>query len=217
MEPDNPLLDDYVLQATGKTEPRVCFIGTASGDADEYIVRFYKAFRDKARPSHLSLVRPHTAEIREFVLSQDAVYVGGCNTKSLMALWREWGLVDILREAWEKGVVLSGISAGCICWFEQGVTDSIPGRMSVLSCCGYVRGSACPHYNGEADRRPSYQRLVARGEIAPGYALDDCAALHFVASQEPVAVSSVRGARAYRVRPEGTGFIEEPLETRFLG
>jgi dipeptidase E len=218
MEPENPLLDQYVLHAVGKPNPRICFIPTASGDSDQYIVNFYSAFgRLRCRPSHLSLFRLPTADLRSFLLSQDAVYVGGGNTKSLMALWREWGLDEILRQAWEEGVVLAGISAGCNCWFEQCVTDSIPGRMSVLSCLGLLPGSACPHYDGESDRRPNYLRMVAEGEISGGIALDDGAAAHFVGLDLHATVSSRPQARAYRVERRASEAVEQALPIRYLG
>src|SRR5579872_6107841 len=127
MEPDNPLLDRYVLNLAAASRPRICFVPTASGDADGYIVNFYAAMaRLECRPCHLSLFRPPTADLQSFVLDQDIIYVGGGNTKSLLALWREWRLDVIFREAWGRGIVLAGISAGSICWFEQGGTDSIP-------------------------------------------------------------------------------------------
>ena len=116
MEPDNPLLDEYFLAQTGKPEPAVCFLPTASGDADGYVVRFYAAFMKlRCQPSHLSLFEP-PKNLEAFVLSQDAIYVGGGNTKNMLALWQEWKLDRILRKAWRQGVVLGGISAGSVCW-----------------------------------------------------------------------------------------------------
>src|SRR5918999_2983425 len=152
-EPTNLALDRYVLGLTPRERPKVCFLGTASGDADGYVRRFRAAFAALgAEPSALSLFRPHTADLRAFLLEQDVVYVGGGNTRSLLALWREWGLDAILRAAWEGGAVLAGISAGMICWFEQGITDSVPGRLSPLAGLGFLPGSACPHYDAELER-----------------------------------------------------------------
>src|SRR3989338_5631292 len=119
MEPDNPLLDEYVLRRTGKSDPRICFVPTASGDSPDYVRRFYLAFRRfQCWPSHLPLWNPPTADLRSFVSDKDVIYVGGGNTKGMLALWRAWGLDAIFREAWERGAVLAGISAGAICWFE---------------------------------------------------------------------------------------------------
>ncbi|MCG8366315.1 MAG: peptidase E [Pseudanabaenales cyanobacterium] len=181
MEAENPLLDQYILGLAEKEKPRVCFLPTASGDSDRYIVRFYSAFlKFPCTPTHLSLFQPPTADLRSFVLEQDIIYVGGGNTRSLLALWREWEIDQILREAWEAGIVLAGLSAGSICWFEEGMTDSVPGSLNPLRCLGFLKGSHCPHYDGEAERRPAYQRLLSEGLISEGYAADDGVGLHFV-------------------------------------
>ena len=195
MESENPLLDRYVLRLARRPRPRVCFVPTASGDAQGYIDRFYAAFSEQAcEATHLSLFKLPTADLRGFVLAQDMIYVGGGNTWSMLALWREWGLDRALNEAWEHGVVLAGLSAGSICWFEQGVTDSVPGALTALPCLGLLPGSNCPHYDGEPERRPAYRRLVATGEISPGYAADDGAALHFVGTTLARVVTSRPGA-----------------------
>jgi dipeptidase E len=218
MEPDNLALDRYILEQTGKPRPAVCFLPTASGDADGYIVNFYSAFTQlECQPAHLSLFRPPSADLASFVLAQDVVYVGGGNTRSMLALWREWGLDGILREAWQRGVVLAGLSAGAICWFEQGVTDSVPGRLGPLACLGLLPGSCCPHYDGEEERRPAYQRLVSRGEILPGYGLDDGAALHFAGDELRRAVGSRPEARAFAVERVPDGIEERALECTYLG
>jgi peptidase E len=218
-EPDNPLLDRFVLDCAGTPRPRICFVPTASGDAQGYIDKFNAAFEPlDCVPSCLSLFKPPTADLRSFVLEQDIGYVGGGNTKCLMALWREWGLNTIFREAWEAGVVLSGISAGSICWFGQGITDSIPGELTVLPCLGLLQGSNCPHYDGEPERRPAYHRLLQEGAIANGYAVDDGAALHFVGADLKEVISSRPQARAYRMERIGEDMVSErPLPTRYLG
>jgi dipeptidase E len=191
MEPDNPALDRYVLEQCGKPRPKVCFLPTASGDAEGYCLRFYTSFASlDCQPSNLSLFKPPTADLTSFLLEKDVVYVGGGNTRSMLALWREWGLDAILRQAWQNGVVLAGLSAGAICWFEQGVTDSIPGELGPLACLGFLPGSCCPHYDGEPGRRPAYHRLVSEGRIAAGYGVDDGAALHFVGGRLHAVVSS---------------------------
>jgi peptidase E len=217
MEPDNLALDRYVLEQTSVRRPAVCFLPTASGDADSYLVNFYSAFTTlDCEPSHLSLFRQPTADLAAYLLEKDIVYVGGGNTRSMLALWREWGLDRILRQAWERGVLLSGLSAGAICWFEQGVTDSVPGRLGALDCLGLLPGSCCPHYDGEAERQPSYHRLLSDGEMQPGYGLDDGAALHFVGGELKCAVSSRPEARAYRVWVESGEVVEQTLEVVYL-
>ena len=152
------------------------------------------------RATHLSLVQPPTADLAAFVLEQDAIYVGGGNTRSLLALWREWGLDVALRAAYERGTVLGGISAGMICWFEYGITDSVPGALSPLRCLGWLPGTACPHYDGEAERRPAFHRLLAEGAVPAGYAADDGAALHFVDDAARARGVARPAARAMRER-----------------
>lgn len=217
MEPDNPLLDQYVLAQTGKRRPAVCFLPTASGDADGYVVKFYSAFgKLPCRPTHLSLFRP-PADLAAFILSQDAIYVGGGNTRSMLALWREWRLDRILRKAWRQGVVLAGISAGSICWFEQGLTDSVPGKLTALPCLGLLGGSNCPHYDGEARRRPAYQRMIKSGRMEAGLAADDGVALHFTGKRLAHVVSSRPRAAAYRVKKTAGGVAETTIAPKYLG
>jgi dipeptidase E len=218
MEPDNALLDAYVLRATGKAKPKVCFLPQASGESLDYIVRFYSAFsRHECTPSHLSLFRPHTADLEGLLLSQDLIYVGGGNTKSMLALWREWSLDGVLHQAWQQGIVLAGISAGAICWFAQGHTDSIPGPLSALPCLGFLDGSCSPHFDGEVARRPSFHGLIARGQMQSGYAADDGAALHFVGQHLHKVVSSRPNAMAYWIEKEAAEVVEKPLPTSYLG
>ena len=217
MEPENPLLDEYFLRQTGKRNPSVCFASTATGDADGYIVKFYAAFNKlNCKPSHLSLFRP-PSKLEAFVLAQDAIYVGGGNTRNLLALWREWRLDRILRNAWRQGVVLGGISAGSICWFEQGLSDSVPGKLTVLPCLGFLKGSNCPHYDGEPKRRPTYRSLIARGRMKNGLGADDGVALHFVGRRLLRVVSSRPDASAFRVRRGRNKAGEERIAPDYLG
>lgn len=221
-EPGNLLLDnfilDLILDLTGKTRPRVCFVPTASGDAAGYVQRFSDAFpAGRAQATHLPLFQRTVPDLRAFVLAQDVIYVGGGNTASLLAVWRAHGLDAVLREAWKAGVVLCGISAGALCWFEGGSTDSFGGGLSPLrDGLGLLPGSFCPHYDSETERRVTYQAFVLGG-LPDGYAADDGAGLHFVGTELREAVSSRPDARAYRVERRGTGVTEAPLPTRFLG
>ena len=199
MEPRNLALDAYVLAQARSEVPKVLFVPTASGDSDGYIARFYAAFSGfRCQPQHLPLFRT-SGVLRDTVLGQDVVYVGGGNTRSMLAVWREWGLPEILREALDSGCVLAGVSAGAICWFDQGVTDSSPRKLDALNGLGFLGGSCCPHYDGEAERRPAYRDLLRRGEIAGGHAIDDGAAIHFVDRGVLRVVASRPGARAYRL------------------
>jgi dipeptidase E len=218
MEPENPLLDLYILGQSEKQKPKVCFVPTASGDADGYIERFYTAFQShECFPSHLSLFRPPSRDLEAFVMGQDIIYVGGGSTKNLLALWKEWELDSILLKAWEQGIIMAGVSAGSICWFEEGVTDSYGDGMEPLKSLGFLKGSNCPHYDGEAERRPAYEQFVASGKIAGGFAADDSAALHFIGEELVRVVSSRTEAKAYQVSLENGKFKERVLDTIYLG
>jgi dipeptidase E len=219
MEPENLLLDRFVLSVAAVREPKVCFVGTASGDSQIYVDKFYAAFNTlPCTPTTLSLFQPHTADFRSFVMEQDVIYVGGGNTRNLLVLWREWGLGAILREAWQSGVVMAGISAGSICWFQQGLSDSvIPGDLAPLDCLGFLPGSNSPHYDGEPGRRPAYHRFIGEGKLQAGYAADDGAALHFIGEKLARVVSSGEAAKAYSVHRVGTEVEEVALDTLWLG
>jgi peptidase E len=217
MEPDNPLLDRYIYGLSDKEEPRICFIPTASGDSEEYIERFYQHFVPKpAHLSHLSLFEPPTSDLETLIFSQDIIYVGGGNTKNLIALWKEWQLDSILRKAWNRGIILCGLSAGSICWFAEGVTDSIPGDRTVLKCLGFLPGSNCPHYNWEAYKL-GYHRLLSKEKIEAGYAADDGVALHFISDRLKKIVSSRPEAKAYYLEKKNGKVIENSLNLQYLG
>ncbi len=209
-------LESYLLAQTRAERPRVAFVPTASGDAESYIVLFYSSFaRFNCRPSHLPFFQ-RTPDLRSYLLGQDVIYVGGGNTKSMLAVWRDWGMPQILREAWESGIVLAGTSAGAICWFEQGVTDSFAGSLRSLECLGFLAGSCCPHYDGEPGRRPAYHQLVGEG-LSPGIALDDGVGAHYVGGELFQCVSSRAGAKAYRLSASGSAAKEEVLPVKYLG
>jgi dipeptidase E len=219
MEPENPLLDLYVLSLARRQPPKVCFVPTASGDAQSYLDKFYSAFaKFECFPIHLSLFEPPVTDLRTLVMEQDVIYVGGGNTRNLLALWREWGLDRIFYEAGQAGTLLSGISAGSICWFEEGVTDSFSKTdLRAIKCLGFLSGSNCPHYDGEPLRRPTYQELIKQGRLKNGYGVDDGAALHFVNGKLVRVVSSRPMATAFFVQRSGEEIDEKPLATTFLG
>jgi peptidase E len=216
-EPDNPALDLYVLQQAAKPNPSVCFLPTGSPAPDSAVVAFYSAYsRYNCKPSHLSLFR-RTPDLPALLLSQDVIYVGGGNSKSMLAVWREWGIPELLHTAWNNGIVLAGVCGGALCWFEQGVTDSFANGMTVLPALGFISGSCCPHYDGEADRRPAYHGFVQRGEMQAGFALDIGAAIHFVDEEIHAVVASRPEAKAYRVELTDDGEVrEEALQVRSL-
>jgi dipeptidase E len=223
MEPDNPLLDDHILDLArttrGRQRPRVCFLATASGDTPGYIADFYAAMARRSEASHLSLFVRTVDDIERHLLDQDVIYVGGGNTENMLAVWRVHGVDRALRAAWESGVVLAGLSAGSLCWFETGTTDSYGAGLAPLSSgLGFLPGSHAPHYDGESTRRPHYQKLIAHGALPAGYAADDGVALVFRGTALDEVVASRPGARAYRVErgPDGRA-IETELPTRYLG
>jgi dipeptidase E len=211
MEPDNPALDRFVVDLARRPNPSVCFLATASGDADSYIERFYAAFRNfECRPMHVPLFA-RTPDLKTILLEQDVIYVGGGNTRSMLAVWREWEIPELLHRAWQSGTVLAGISAGAICWFETGLTDSSGAGLYPLSCLGFLPGACCPHYDGEPERRPALRGLVDQGTIANALALDDSAAAHFVNGRLANIVSSRPNARAYRVERVNGQVVETVL------
>jgi dipeptidase E len=213
---ENLELEKYVLRQCRAVNPRVAFVPTASGEPDHYVASFYTAFlKLGCQPSVLTFFK-RTPDLRAFLLSQDVIYVGGGNTKSLLAVWRDWGLIELLREAWESGVVLTGVSAGAICWFEQGLTDSFSDGLRPLTCLGFLPGSCCPHFDGEAQRRPSYHKLLSAGEIAAGVAIEDWAGVHYVDGEIHKVVASKRGARAYSMRSAHGSVQEVPLAVELL-
>ena len=215
--PDESLFR-YLVSLTGKTRPEVCFIPTASGENRDYIIEFYRAFGALGCSTrHLTFFNPPVADLRGYLLACDLIFVGGGNTKSMLALWREWGVDKMLREAWERGAVLAGTSAGSICWFEEGITDSIPGLLTPLPCLGFLKGSDCPHFDSEAARRPTFHRLLAEGAISPGYAADDHAALVFEGETLARAVATTPTARAYHLTRDANGAaVEAPLPAELL-
>ena len=224
MEPDNPLLDEFVLSLSRRKRPRVCFIPTASADSALYIANFYRAFANRCEATDLTLFDPpslprnppRTDDLGAFVATKDIFYVGGGSTANLLAMWRTHGLDKLLRKAWRTGAVMADISAEMVCWFEDGLTDSFGGLRRLKDGLRFLSGSACPHYDGEPERREAYREMVGGGAPA-GYAVDDGVALHFVGRRFKEAVSSRPNAAAYRVAIRRGKVTETPLPVRFLG
>jgi peptidase E len=220
---DDPRLDEYVLAASGADRPRVTFLPTASRDAAEYTERFHAAFgRLGARTAHLDLPEkgspsaPGPGRVEARLRDQDVIYVGGGNTMEMLRTWRAYDLPSRLREMWAAGVVLAGVSAGALCWFEGGVTDSIPGRMTPLACLGFLPGTFCPHYDGEVQRRPAYEALIADSTLASGIGVDDSCAVCYRGRERIEVVASVAGAAARLVDVHDGGVRERRLPARLL-
>jgi peptidase E len=220
MEKDSSLLDDYILSLTANERPRVCFLPTASGDADHYVVRFYRRFSAHCDASHVSLFRRDQGvggvedDLATHLLAQDLIYVGGGNVVSMLGAWRAHGLDSVLRRAWRRGIVLCGPSAGSLCWFAESLSafHGTPRRVRGLGLLPY---SNCVHYDAEPARRAEYHRFVATG-MRPGFAADDGVALHFRGTLLERAVSSRRDGRAYRVEPACDTVVEVPLAVTHL-
>lgn len=211
-EPHNPALDDFILALAGEREPRILFLPTASGDPRAQMAAFRSTFGARAcQPQQLSLFRLEGSrhDLRSLILSQHIVYVGGGSMRNLLAIWREHGFDTILREAWEAGVVLAGLSAGGMCWFQHGITCST-GLPAPTNGLGFLPGSLSVHYDGQPERRPVFLAAVGSGAIGPGYGADDGVGLLFEETELVRVVASRRGTHAYRVEPGANG---EAIET----
>jgi dipeptidase E len=212
--PDETLLDYVLGLAPGK---RLLYVPTAGMEDPARTVWWYERLHGRAEMTHLHFFPWPPRGLRDLVLAQDVVLVTGGNTANALALWRTHGFDEILRDAWLGGILLTGWSAGMICWFEQGVTDSFGPELAQMDCLGFLPGSACPHYDGEEQRRPTYRRLVGEGVLEAGWAADDGAALVFAGEALEEVVASRPGAAAYRVTRDGDGVREQRLPARYLG
>jgi peptidase E len=218
--PDKPrLLLKYLLSLTGKKDPLVCFLPTAGADRPESIVAWYEAMNDLGcRPRHLRLINNSTnlKDLEQQVLSMDALFVGGGNTLSMLAIWKVHQVDVLLRKAWDKGIVLAGESAGMICWFEQGVSDSRPGDLTSVEGLGWLKGSATPHYHHKT-RRPSCHRLLLADDLKAGVACDDGVGLVYYGDKFVRAVTAEEKAGAFTVRRADNKAVEEVLPIEVLG
>jgi dipeptidase E len=216
---DASAIDDHLLSLTGQAQPKVCFVPTASGDADPYIERFVAAFSGRAQTSVLSLFchDPWGYQDPALLLDQDVVYVGGGSTANLLSVWRLHGLPELLRTAAANGTILAGVSAGMNCWFEASSTDSYGPLAPLTDGIGFLPGSACPHYLEEPGRRDKYLGWVADGALPEGYAVDQHTALLFRDGRLVEAVAESQDHAAYRVERGPEGAKEVPLPVRVLG
>jgi dipeptidase E len=218
---DDPI-HRYTLELTGKERPRVLFLGTAAGDDPSYIVSFYETFSaERCVPSHLRLFHISVPDVHKFVLDHDVIHVAGGNTANMLDVWRLHGVDVALREAWESGAVMTGGSAGGLCWFQGGTTDSFgPELQPLVDGLGFLEGSFCPHHDAQDGRRSLYHQAILDGTLPDGYAVDDLVGLHFRGTELVGAVTSQPQGRALRVRRDpdgGGGIVEEPVPTEVLG
>jgi len=177
--PNHRKIEKYILDLTGKERPNVVFFPTASAENQDYIIKFYKCFtKMSCELSHVTFFQ-RTPRLDSIINKADVIYIGGGNTKSMLAVWQEWKLDKLLLKAYNNGKILCGVSAGAICWFEQGITDSWASNLNVIDCLGFLPGMACPHYQEEKDRRPDVHKMLKQGKCGPGWAIDGGAAIHF--------------------------------------
>ncbi|MEL0017902.1 MAG: peptidase E, partial [Gammaproteobacteria bacterium] len=205
---ESNLIEQYILDQTSKTKPKICFIPTATGDLDSYIVNFYSVFTKlKCEPSHISFFK-RTMDLQSHIQKQDAIFVGGGNTKSMLAVWRDWGLDLILKDAYLRGVVMSGVSAGAICWFEAGLTDSWASDLKMMECMNFIPGNCAPHYDEEPERRPATKQFLENKSIDFMYGIEGGAALHFVDEIPNSAIQFKKNKYAYKVTLDGNKINE---------
>ena len=205
----------YMAGLTGKERPRLCYLPTASADRESGIIRWYEncAPLDVIPSAQESFISSYSTDRswEEIFLSVDGIVVSGGNTLNQQAIWRAQGIDEVLREAWNRGIVLGGASAGSLCWFEEGTTDSRPQEVTKVECLGFLRGSHSPHYDAEAVRRPTYHRMIASGQLKPGYACDNDAGIHFVDNEVRKVLRTREDARVYYVEMEGGEVVETEL------
>jgi peptidase E len=210
----------YLASLTGKARPRLCYLPTASSDPDSSTIRWFQNCAPLnvvpfVQESFISSYRM-TQSWDEVLLSMDGIVVSGGNTLNQQAIWRAQGIDAVLREAWDRGIVLGGASAGSLCWFEEGTTDSRPKELTKIECLGFLGGSHCPHYDAEGQRRPLYHRLIASGELKPGYACDNDAGIYFEDNQVRRVVRTRPEANVYYVSLQGGTIEERKLDAEMI-
>ena len=209
--PNHQVIEKYIIEQSIEEKPNVCFIPTASAEDKAYTVNFYMAFSKlNCTPMHINFFQ-RTPRLDSIINKQEIIYVGGGNTKSMLAVWREWKLDKLLSKAYKRGAILCGVSAGAICWFEKGVTDSWASNLNIMDCMGLVDGCCCPHYDGEANRKPSVEKFLMDSQIKSCYALDDGSALHYKDGKLYRAVTFIIGANAYKVNIKNGKINHETL------
>ena len=205
-------IEKYIISLVKKKNPKICFIPTASGDNDLYKLNFYRAFSElKCITSHIDFFS-RTEDLEEKVLTQDIIYVGGGNTKSMLAVWKEWNLHEILKKAYENGIVMSGVSAGAICWFDKGITDSYSDRLEIIDCLGIVKGIACPHFDEEKERKPYVYEIIQKEIIKSCICIEGNCALHIKNDIEYYSVDFGKGnKKCLRIFNENNQLQEQIL------
>ncbi|MFC1661706.1 Type 1 glutamine amidotransferase-like domain-containing protein [Gemmatimonadota bacterium] len=210
----------YLASLTGKERPRICYLPTASADSESGSIRWYQNCAPLnvipfVQESFIASYRmDRTWE--EVLLSMDGIVASGGNTLNQQAIWKAQGIDEVLRKAWDRGIVLGGASAGSLCWFEEGTTDSRPIELTKVECLGFIPGSHSPHYDAEGQRRPVYHRMIQSGEMKPGYACDNDAGIYFEGTEIKRVVHTREDAKVYYVSVVGGRVVEEELPAEMI-
>lgn len=215
---ENLKLHQYILQVSPQKNPKIAFLGTATGDDKTYTASFYDGFaRLSCRPSHLNLFFMNQLDYQDYLLNQDIIYVGGGNTFNMLKIWQGWGVDKLLKTCYEKGIILAGSSAGSICWFIGGNSDSFSQlELHPVEGLGFLPFSHSPHYDGEKLRKPNYHKLIKTGELPAGYAMDNYAGIHFVDEKPKLNFASKQGAKVYFVGKKEGEVVETELQVEGL-
>ena len=209
--PGKGIIEKYILNQSEAKKPNICFIPTATGDNEGYKENFYSTFSTlDCEPTHLDFFK-RTPNLENLIKEQDVIFVGGGNTKSMLAVWKDWGLDVLLKSAYEKGVVMSGVSAGAICWFEKGITDSWSDKLHIMECLGFVRGNCCPHYDEEAERRPAVKEFLSKQILSSCISIEGECALHLKEGDIFSSVNFGKDKKSYEVTLKNG----EVIETQF--
>ncbi len=204
------LIEKYLLSLSNKPLPKICFLPTATGDNDSYIVQFYSTFlKFNCIPSHIDCFK-RTLDFNSHIISQDIIFVGGGNTKSMLGVWKEWGIDKVLLDAYLDGVIMSGVSAGAICWFNNGITDSWNDELKVLPCLGFIDGTCCPHYDEEVSRKPYVEKLICQHKLDNCISIEGGSALHIVNGEPIKSISFKQNKNTYQVYLSNSSIIHKP-------
>ena len=210
----------YMAQLTGKPRPKLLYLPTASADSATGVITWYRNCAPlNVEPSHQNSFIASYTQTRtweDVLLSVDGIVCSGGNTLNQQAIWKAHGLDAILKQAWDRGIVLGGASAGSLCWFEHGTTDSRPKELSRVDCLGFLQGSHSPHYDAEPGRRPLYQKMISSGQMKPGYACDNDAGIYFEDNDVKRVVATRAGAKVYYVSVEGGKVVEKVMEPELI-
>ena len=205
-------IEKYIVDQSKNKNPSICFIPTATGDDTNYIENFYKTFDSLGcKTSHLDFFK-RTVKLKKLIDDQDIIFVGGGNTKSMLAVWKDWGLDNILKKAYENGTIMSGVSAGAICWFEKGITDSWKDHQSILPCLSFVKGVCCPHYDEEPERIPFVKEILQEKKINKCIAIEGFCALHLINDEPRYSINFGKENKCYEVTHKNSKIIHNQIK-----